>query len=66
MNTRRIDSGSDTSTIGASAHATRTVNGSPWRAWQRRRNAVGRAIHSTVWSAAGSRGPGGSMPPMML
>jgi len=64
---RRISPGSATSTIGASAHATRTVNGSPWRARQRRRNAVGRAIHSTVCSAAGSLGPGGSaMPPDII
>ena len=63
---RRMSPGSATSTIGASAHATRTVNGSPWRARQRRRNAVGRATHSTVCSAAGSLGPGGSsMPPIV-
>src|SRR4051812_49977659 len=55
-----MESGSETSTSGASAHATRSVNGSPWRAWARRSSAVGRAIHSTVCSASGSRGPGGS------
>ena len=55
----RSSAGSETSTIGASAHAVRSVNGSPWRACARRSSAVGRAIHSTVCSAAGSRGPGG-------
>ncbi len=56
----RTSSGCETRTIGASAHAVRSVNGSPWRRAQRRRKAVGRATHSAVWTAAGSRGPGGS------
>jgi hypothetical protein len=58
----RTSSGCETSTIGASAHAVRSVNGSPYRAAQRRRKAVGRATHSAVWTARERRGPGGSMP----
>src|SRR4051812_26912734 len=58
--TRLISAGSETSTSGASDHAVRSVNGSPWRACARRSSAVGRAIHSTVCNASGSRGPGGS------
>jgi hypothetical protein len=60
-NTRLIVSGSDTSTIGASAHSVRSVNGSPYRAALRRSRSVGRATHSTVCAAAGALGPGGSM-----
>jgi hypothetical protein len=52
--------GVETSTIGACAQCVRRVNGSPWRRAQRRRKAVGRATHSAVCAARGSRGPGGS------
>src|ERR1044072_3927092 len=64
---RLISAGSLVRTSGASIQAVRSVNGSPWRArarrgraWTRRSSAVGRTIHSTVCSAAGSLGPGGS------
>jgi hypothetical protein len=59
-NTARTAPGFQRSTIGASSNASRTVNASPWRSAQRRRNAVGRVTHSSVCSAAGSGGPGGS------
>ena len=60
MNTARTSAGSVTTTIGASVHAVRSVNGTPWRAALRRSSVVGRASHSQVWRAGGADGPGGS------
>ncbi len=59
---RLTSSGSLNSTIGASDHAVRIVNGSPNRACASLRNFVGRTIHSIVCSACGVFGPGGSTP----
>ena len=60
VNTARTSAGSETTTIGASVHAVRSVNGTPWRAALRRSSVVGRASHSQVWRAGGADGPGGS------
>ena len=51
VNTARTSAGSETTTIGASVHAVRSVNGTPWRAALRRSSVVGRASHSQVWRA---------------
>ena len=60
VNTVRTSAGSETTTIGASVHAVRSVNGTPKRAALRRSSTVGRASHSQVWRAGGADGPGGS------